>query len=443
MGRVAQDDGPSAGKDVFVTALVPSPSLRREGAAGPLAVLASMDNCTKCGICQTYCPVSAVTGEFPGPKVVGPQAQRFRAIETIAESAIGLCSGCGVCTSVCPNEVAISDIIALAKASAVEKGGRPGFGLRLLSRPDLLGRIAGAMPWLANRLLSSPPLRRLAQRFLGISARGALPRIEGRAFRRWLARHRQAEGPLIAYFTGCAVEHYEARVGQAVVRLLNHLGYRVEAPTGLCCGLPMLSNGEWEPARGRARRLTQALAPLATTALAIVSSSTSCSLTLRKKYAAYLDMRGDDSAAVAGAVTDICAFLRDLPVDRLAARLKALRRKALYHGPCQLRGHQLGWPAAELLSAVPGLDLELSAAACCGTAGTYGFDRDRRAVTDGVAATLLDQIHAAKPDFTICDSETCRWHIAAESGLPCLHPVEVLLASIEGRDPVDRSHRRS
>jgi len=403
---------------------------------GPAAVLASMDNCTKCGICQTYCPVAAVTTLFPGPKVVGPQSERFRTIEPVPESSSALCSGCGICTSVCPNDVAIADIIAIAKAATVEQGRRLGLGQRLLNRPELVGKIGGFLPPMANALLANRFMRKLAEKLLGISARAALPRIQGPVFRRWLAMRDQPEGPVVGYFTGCAVEHYEPRVGIAVVRLLNHLGYRVEAPTRACCALPMLSNGEWQPARDRARRLVDALAPTAASVEAIVASSTSCSLTLRKKYATYLDMRDRASGNVARAVVDICAFLRELPADRLSAQLKPLRRKALYHGPCQLRGHQMGWPAVELLSGIDGLELELSRATCCGTAGTYGYDHEKRKIAEAVAVTLMEQIRASKPDFVICDSETCRWHIATESGLPCLHPVEILLASTQGRDPL-------
>lgn len=184
--------------------------------------------------------------------------------------------------------------------------------------------------------------------------------------------------------------------------------------------------------------MVDGLAPTAAVAGAIVASSTSCSLTLRKKYAAYLDMRDPASDSVARAVVDVCAFLRDLPSDRMSARLKPVRRKALYHGPCQLRGHQVGWPAVELLSRIAGLELEMSRATCCGTAGTYGYDHSKREIAEAVAVTLMEQIRASKPDFVICDSETCRWHIAAESGVPCLHPIEMLLASMEGSDPLAR-----
>ena len=46
---------------------------------GPLLMRESLDHCVKCTICETYCPVSNVTPLFPGPKYVGPQAERFRA----------------------------------------------------------------------------------------------------------------------------------------------------------------------------------------------------------------------------------------------------------------------------------------------------------------------------------------------------------------------------
>jgi glycerol-3-phosphate dehydrogenase subunit C len=42
------------------------------------SVSTTLDECIKCNICTSYCPVAAVTDKFPGPKYVGPQAQRFR-----------------------------------------------------------------------------------------------------------------------------------------------------------------------------------------------------------------------------------------------------------------------------------------------------------------------------------------------------------------------------
>ena len=61
---------------------------------------ASLDHCDKCTICETQCPVAAVTPLFSGPKYVGPQAERFRNGESVDHS-LDYCSSCGICTLYC------------------------------------------------------------------------------------------------------------------------------------------------------------------------------------------------------------------------------------------------------------------------------------------------------------------------------------------------------
>jgi beta-phosphoglucomutase-like phosphatase (HAD superfamily) len=50
----------------------------------------------------------------------------------------------------------------------------------------------------------------------------------------------------------------------------------------------------------------------------------------------------------------------------------------------------------------------------------------REALNGPFGKGLWEQARSAKPDFIVCDSETCRWHIAAATGLPVYHPVQVL-----------------
>jgi len=399
------------------------------------AVLRSMDRCTKCGICQAYCPVAAVTDAFPGPKYVGPQAQRFRAIESLRETSPALCSGCGICTSVCPNGVAISDIITIAKAEMAKDGHHLTLGQRILNRPDLIGRLTCVAPRLANTILGSRILRTFGEYLFGIHRNAPLPRAHGPLFRRWLSQQQQPDGLEIAYFTGCAVEHYDPYVGIAAIRLLNTLGYRVTAPSHACCALPMLSSGEWGAACKKASRLAGDFARQVTTGRPIVTTSTSCSLTLREKYATYLSRHDATSRSLAGLVVDICEFLRDGHAEALAARLKPMAYRVLYHGPCQLRGHHVGQPAVELLRLVPDLEVTLSEATCCGVAGTYGYDHDKHEIAMAIGSSLFDQIRETHPDVVLCDSETCRWHIEKATSVPCRHPLEFLAAALSQDDP--------
>src|SRR5688572_23556764 len=146
---------------------------------GPTQALASADNCTKCGICQSHCPVLAATPEFPGPKYAGPQAARFRSIAPVIDRSTDLCTGCGICTSVCPNDVRISDIITIARADGIARGSPVPLGQRLLNRPDAIGKLSALSPALANRVLASPIARRLGEALLGIHRDAPLPRIHG------------------------------------------------------------------------------------------------------------------------------------------------------------------------------------------------------------------------------------------------------------------------
>ena len=95
----------------------------------------SIDHCVKCTICETQCPVMNVTPLFPGPKYVGPQAERYRvADEPSVESSVDYCSGCGICSQSCPQGVKIAEINAQARYKLKQKKGYP-LRDRIITRP--------------------------------------------------------------------------------------------------------------------------------------------------------------------------------------------------------------------------------------------------------------------------------------------------------------------
>ena len=105
----------------------------------------SLDQCIKCNICVTRCPVVPVTDLFPGPKYEGPQAARFRGSDQPApDKSVDYCSGCRVCNMACPTGVKIAEINARARADMVKAGK---FSLRtrlrnnLIARSELVGKI--------------------------------------------------------------------------------------------------------------------------------------------------------------------------------------------------------------------------------------------------------------------------------------------------------------
>jgi glycerol-3-phosphate dehydrogenase subunit C len=387
----------------------------------------SLDHCVKCTICETFCPFSKATPLFPGPKYVGPQAERFRTANSSFDESLDYCSGCGICTQVCPQGVQIAEINAVARAQLWEERGIP-VRNRLLARPSVTGRLGAPFAPLANGLLMSRVGRAALERTLGIHRRAPLPRLAGSTFQRWARRHRSPPaGRTAVYFHGCSTNYYEPAVGRMVVALLEHNGFQVAVPPQDCCGLPLQSNGDFPSARRYVRRLVANLAPHARAGHEIVASSTSCGLMLKREAAEILGVEDEDLRVVAEQTYDICEFLLGLHEQgELRTDFAPLPLTVPYHAPCQQRGHGIGKPALDLLALVPDLNVIELDVDCCGIAGTYGLKKEKYEISMRVGERLFHEVRGAGPDVAACDSETCRWQIVHGSGVAAVHPIELL-----------------
>jgi glycerol-3-phosphate dehydrogenase subunit C len=390
----------------------------------------SLDHCVKCTICETFCPVSNVTPLFPGPKYEGPQAERFRVSgEESVDASVDYCSSCGICTQVCPQGVHIAEINSQARAKLKE---RTGFKLRdhALVRPDLAGTAGTPAAPIANWTLRNRLVRTAIERAVGVHRDAAMPHFAGRTFQRWAKKHSSPAGARrVAYFHGCGANWYEPHTGERTVELLEWTGCQVEVPRGQrCCGLPAQSNGMFETARKYTKRLVGTLAPSARAGVDIVGTSTSCTLMLKREAREILGMEDDaELRLVSDRVFDICEYLLALH-DRgeLRTDFQPLPITVTYHAPCQQQGHGIGKPALELMALVPELRVVENDSSCCGVAGTYGLKREKYDIAMKVGEGLFAQIADAKPEFAVCDSETCRWHIEKATGVRSVHPIDIL-----------------
>lgn len=397
-------------------------------------IRASLDHCVKCTICESFCPVSNVTPLFPGPKYVGPQAERFRTDGPSPDDSLDYCSGCGICTLVCPQGVKIAEINAHARAVMKEDRGVP-LRDRLIARPHWAGRLATPVAPVANALLRNRVVRTVMERTIKVHRRAPLPTFAGRTFQRWARRHEPAQaGKEIVYFHGCSTNYFEPGLGEMAVAVLERNGYRVVVPQQGCCGLPLQSNGLFDDARTYVRRLAGRLAPYARRGVDIVSTSTSCGLMLKREAREILGLEDDDDLRVVSEHTvDICEFLAGLHArGELDTGFETLEMRVPYHAPCQQRGHGIGSPAAELMALIPGVEVIEQTETCCGIAGTYGLKKEKYDIAMDVGAALFESIAASTPDVCACDSETCRWQISEATGVRSVHPVHLLYLAYGG-----------
>jgi len=402
-----------------------------------LSVGPSLDECIKCNICTSYCPVAAVTDLFHGPKYAGPQAQRFRenGQSHTPDHSVDYCSGCRVCNEVCPTGVKITELNARARAQIAADQGIP-LRNRILGRNELLGKVGSIAPPLANFGLHNPVSRIMAEKVMGIAKDAPLPTWSTNGtFGAWLKRtqaQRLKSDKQVVYYHGCATMYYEPFIGRATVAVLEHNGFEVIVPPQNCCGLPLLSNGEFKAARNYHEGNIRKMAGYARDGFDIVGTSTSCTLTLKEEAPELLDMHGDDAHSLKMAVWDIFEWLRELyERGELRTEFKQMDIVLPYHAPCQYRAHRVGKPAMEIMTLIPGIDLRESEARCCGIAGTYGYKVEKYQIGMDVGEELFEFVREQGDavEITACDSETCRWQLEHGTELPSRHPIEILAAA--------------
>ena len=413
-----------------------------------LSLEQSLDHCIKCNICTSACPVSAVTDKFPGPKYVGPQAQRFRQDgQPTPDESVDYCSGCRVCNQVCPTGVRIAELNARARAKIVAEKGLP-LRNRMLGHSDIVGMLgSGPQAPLANFATNFAPARWIGEKVFGVARKAPFPAFSSYTFRSWFKGRKQgtedrgqtaANDPnllsqtsslkkQVVFFHGCATNYYEPRVGKAAIEVLERNGFEVILAEQGCCGLPLLSNGAFPDAQKYHEYNVGKLYPYVQQGIPIVGTSTSCTLTLKEEAPELLGLHSDPVRAVAENTFDIFEFLRMLHErGELNTDFAPIARTLPYHAPCQLRAHRIGRPALDILELIPGLQINESSAACCGVAGTYGFKQEKYQIAMDVGAGLFDWVKASGSDLALCDSETCRWQITHGSGVVTKHPIEIL-----------------
>ena len=387
---------------------------------------APVEACTKCTACNTVCPVARSTEIFRGPKFLGPESERYRSQPEAAVTAgLDLCSGCKLCEVTCPSQVTIQEYIRRAQNKGAEEKGRT---LRdwVLGHTRLLSRFGSMTAPLANLGNRNALVRWAMERVLGIHHKRPLPRYQWLTFERWFKRRpRPAKARrTVAYFYGCWVNYNERQLGEHVVAILERNGIEVIVPKQQCCGIPAVVNANMDLARKYGGENVRRLSGLPAN-VDIIASSTSCGLMLKHDYAHLLDIPGAEE--VGARVYDICEYLWMLhEAGELDLDFQPVTTRVLYHAPCHLKSHGIGYPAMRLLRLIPGVQLEEVDEGCCGISGTFGVKVEKYDLSMKIGSRLFEAVKAAGRDSVLADCETCRMQVEHGTGARSAHPIDIL-----------------
>lgn len=384
------------------------------------------DQCIKCTVCTTHCPVSAITPLFAGPKQAGPDGERLRLKSpAFYDQTLNLCTHCKRCETACPSDVHISDIIAIAKNKYEDKNwSRKRLRNFLLSHTDFVGQIAIRFSSLINSITKMSCIKRLLHISLGINQAKKLPTYTRQSFRQWF-QLRQAQQvryqEQVCYFHGCYVNYNQPKLGQAVVEIFNAMNIGVTLTREKCCGIVMIANGFQDKAKRNALHNISQFNSL-NPQLPIVSTSSTCTMTLKTEYQQILDTDNPHQ----NQTYYITRFLLKKIMDGKTLKLKPLPLKVLYHTPCHMERTGNVLFTLELIKLIPNIRVEVLDSQCCGLAGTYGFKDENYDTSMKIGQSLFEKIAQKQADYIITDCETCKWQLDENTDLETLHPILLL-----------------
>ena len=386
----------------------------------------ALDNCLKCSICVSSCPVVRVTEKYAGPKQNGPDLERFRLGE--AESvhpSVGYCLNCKSCDVACPSGVNISAMITRAKGNLVKREGAP---LRdhVLGRAELVGKLSSLAPGIVYWACNNKLLRWMGQKSLGINSEIRFPRYAKKTFYDLFRANKPAPSERkVVYFPGCYVLYNTPEVGMALVKVLAKNGIEVVVDNFKCCGLPLVANGLLDVSKANAEKNSLIMKSYVDKGYKIITSCPSCNLTLRSEYVELFGLNGTTN--LSESIYDVFEYLQLLAEQgELNVEFSPVPLKLGYHQPCHLKAQGVGIPSKEILSLIPDLKVEELNSGCCGHSGSYGFKQEKYSISMEIGQDLAQAIKEKGYKQALTECGMCQLKIKNMTGVEVYHPIQAV-----------------
>ena len=395
----------------------------------------NLEQCLKCTICTAYCPVSAVTPEYPGPKHSGPDQERYRLKDSkFFDEALKMCLNCKRCEVACPSGVRIADIIQASRINYSTH--RPAIRDVMLANTDFVGMMANMVAPIVNTTLGLKPVKTVLHSVMGIDKHRTFPAYATQKFETWFKKRAAAQQDTfkkhVSYFHGCYVNYNFPQLGKDLVKIMNAVGYGVHLlEKEKCCGVALIANGMSGQAKRQGETNIRSIRKsVADDGRPVLTTSSTCTFTMRDEYEHLL---GIDNSDVREGITLATRFLyRQLERgDLKLAFRKDFKMRAAYHTACHME--KMGWVvySTELLKMIPGLELVVLDSQCCGIAGTYGFKKENYDRSQKIGDAVFSQIREVNPEVVTTDCETCKWQIEMSTGYPVKNPVSILAEALD------------
>jgi len=309
---------------------------------------------------------------------------------------------------------------------------------KVLTSTDAVGTLAG-IPVIAqtvNAVNKLAPVRKALEAVAGLSAEAWLPEFSSSPLRSRLKKL-PADTPgqpagvtkgKVALFATCYMNRNEPGPGEDLVAVFEHNGIPVTlAEKERCCGMPKLELGDLEAVRAAKEANIPVLAKLVDEGWDLTALIPSCVLMFKQELP--LMFPNDPQVQkVKNAFFDPFEYLMLRHKEgKLKTDFKASLGKVAYHAACHQRVQNIGPKTKEILSLVPGTEIEFIER-CSGHDGTYAVKKEFHEYAVKIVKPVVNRVNQAKPDHYGSDCAMAGHHIGhiRGDGSQPEHPITLI-----------------
>ena len=402
-----------------------------------------VEKCHGCSKCTTIttatrmCPIYKYTrNEAAAPKakanvlraLISGAIDSRRLYEKAFQEVIDHCANCGSCQKECPSSVNIPKMAMEARAQYVKRYG-PSLHASVVSNLEFVGRYTRKVSKALKPLLNITTARRTNELLTGISAKRDVIEFQSKSLFERIDVREGTGAQTVLYFAGCFAGYMKPQIGEAVIKVLNHLGMAVVTPPQHCCGLPGMTKGMVSSARNNIEKNIAEWRNLIHKVDYVTVSCSSCGYALLNDWA-YL---------VADRVVPVLAN-KVIHVSRLIEgyrhrlQIQPAISSVAYHQPCHLKIQPDPNCSVRLLAGLPGLRVEHLNSHCCGMIGSWGMAKNNFDLSRSIASDMLLKLDHANADIGVTDCPTCRLQMEQFSNKAILHPVEIVAERLKSKN---------
>lgn len=353
------------------------------------------------------------------------------------KQVMDLCVSCKACKTECPSEVDMARIKAEWLHQTHQVHGIPLRDRVFAGFPRVARAVSGPLAPIVNG--ANDLLKPILDRVLDLDTSRSLPKLARVPFHAWWKQAGDTlqpdakTAPAVVLFVDTFHQTEAPHIAQAAARFLTKAGYYVHVVhQRACCGRPQFSKGLLEDAQQTAAASLTYFEPYLDLDAPIIGLEPSCLLT-------YVDEVPDlfPTDVRAQSLKGRAVLFETFVAQEVAAgklnhvSFQGKGVQVIYHGHCHQKA-LVGTADTVAALSHAGYAVEALDTACCGMAGSFGYEREHAGISRTMAERrLAPRIREADESTLIAAPGTsCRAQIVDTTGRVAQHPAELLLAAL-------------